>query len=634
MNSPLDLSPLKAVHRSPIKVVTTDEKKRKPHYCLYCSEDKSSNIWQHLRLKHKNEAEVIAANEAKDRMTKSAMFGKLIARGDEKHNMATISKVAGNVVPAKRSAAINGGRRSRLVKCHYCVKYFNFNNFNKRHLRKCKAKYSNSPLKKSPQKGTVMNLSDISNASNLNLPVSKSASAHLKNVKFILHRMKDKNKDIENFLYRPDETIVCYVQLIFILQESGNNKLPIIRRNIRLMYNLMENFSKDPAVGSEVVKLRDICRRSVWQGTTENMPDFSAPDRIVSIVLELCGGDANSPTFQKPNDIMSYSSMLRQLATEVKYTRFASNEERIKWVEECDGLIGYLDSLRWRNYTTRRAGLQKRNEQKLQKIFVDADDLAKYRIKLEENVKASFADLKEAYTKRDKIAANAAYFRLARLHLLLFGLFNARRASEPGYITLENYNDRNNFSKSHCNLMTEVQQQLAQRFDIFTSKGKGSQKVMSLSKLEWRPYLEWLTDPAVRKFAGVAETCKYMYGSASPDRPLDFAKMQQTIAHSCGAKNPNEIRARFIRTTFATTIGKLSLSYPARKMICLLMGHKMDVHDSYYDLPTGLGFGLMVGRALEIFSDGKILQYDGKTLESEAGITKEVISAPVNPEDE
>jgi hypothetical protein len=140
-----------------------------------------------------------------------------------------------------------------------------------------------------------------------------------------------------------------------------------------------------------------------------------------------------------------------------------------------------------------------------------------------------------------------------------------------------------------------------------------------LVKREWRKILEVLADPEIRKEAGIPETCPYLYGStSSTGKALDNRHLQEKIASSCGAQKPHLLRSRYIRTTFATTLGRLKLSHQALQMLCLLMGHSMGTHMAAYDLPTGLNFTLLIGTALDIFDDGTVNTHKGATLEDMA----------------
>ena len=199
-------------------------------------------------------------------------------------------------------------------------------------------------------------------------------------------------------------------------------------------------------------------------------------------------------------------------------------------------------------------------------------------------------------------------------------------------MTLQNYKDRNNFAESDASFMDQFQQELAQEFDSIVSVGK-SRKIMSLLKKEWRQYLEVLTDPQIRMEAGVPQSCQYIYGSYSTDKALDTRHIQEKIAVACGAKKPQFLRSRYIRTTFATAIGRLNLSHQALTMLCLLMGHTMGVHLASYDLPTGLNFSLMAGKALTMFSKNQVNAHKGETLEAVLKMPK-APPAPIGGDDE
>jgi len=436
--------------------------------------------------------------------------------------------------------------------------------------------------------------------------------------------MRDPDKEIENFLNRDDDMIAEMVKGFITDHEGSNNYLPIVRRQIRLLMALVKMFESDTSIAGQVKGLRDLIRREIWQGTTENRPNIGSLDRITEIVIELAGGSENSPEFKKPNDVMSYSSMLRQLVNCVMFSRLIDESQRPYWEHECEQFSRYIDSKKWSRFTTKRAGAQKRSNDKINKIYVDTDDLALYNAMLENQCETSYQELLAA--RKDNKSIKMEYQRLAKRHSLLFGSFNARRAVEPNYITLANYKARNNFAESDASLMDEMQQKMAFQFDSIVHTGK-SRKIMSLIKREWRKYLEVMADPEVRKEAGIPDTCQYLYGTLT-GKALNTRRLQEQIAVACGAKFPNLLRSRYIRTTFATTIGRLKLSHQALKMLCLLMGHSMGVHLASYDLPTGLNFSLLMGQALKLFSEGLVNSHKGETLENVLNLPK----APLAPE--
>jgi hypothetical protein len=210
-----------------------------------------------------------------------------------------------------------------------------------------------------------------------------------------------------------------------------------------------------------------------------------------------------------------------------------------------NALIDYLDCRRWRMYTTRRAGYQKRLNQTLHKVHVSSQDLDLYRNYLSTNCDFHLQNL--------QIGVNVpnAYKLLAFYHSLLFGCFNARRATEPSNILLDEYENRNNYSGSNSEVLNDFQKALAKQYDCITSRGKVSQNVMSMSKIEWRKYVDVMTDEKIRTAADIPKSCKYMYGNQRGNKPIDNRPTQEKAARECGAENPNHIRARYIRTTFA-----------------------------------------------------------------------------------
>jgi hypothetical protein len=614
-HDPLPLTPKKRVKASPVKVFTTsdDSTGRKPNFCFYCDENKSNNIRVHLESKHSSEEEMQKAHDTLDKEYTKKMINALVTLGNQKHNKLVLENKAGILLPAKRSKTT---RRDVLMQCFRCNKMLSPKHFN-RHQKKCKIRKAPSTPQKYMRQSSPSKKAAVVNVKGINLTAKNPqglASNYAETVRLILHNMRDPDKEIENFLNRDDDVIAEMVQSFVTDHEGSNNYFPIVRRQIRLLMGLVKAFESDPSIAGQVTKLRDLIRREIWQGNEVNRPNIGSMDRVTEIVVELSGGTENGVDFQKPNDVMSYSSILRQLIHCVRFSRLGDGSDRPYWEHECDQFLNYIDSKKWSRYTTKRAGAQKRRNQKINKIYVDLDDLALYKSRLESECETCLEELLQA-RKDKKKNINHEYMRLAKRHSLVFAAFNARRAVEPNYITLANYKARNNFAESDAAMMDEAQTEMAMQFDTIVHTGK-SRQIMSLVKRGWRKYLEVLADPEIRKEAGIPDTCHYLYGSTSTaGKALDTRHLQEKIAIACGAKKPKFLRSRYIRTTFATTMGRLKLSHQVLQMLCLLMGHTMGVHLAVYDLPTGLNFSLLMGKACNLFDLGEVNAHKGETLE-------------------
>lgn len=602
---------------------------------MYCGLNKSNNIRQHLAAKHFSEEEMKKASQS-SKEEKSKILSSIVRRGNEKHNQTVIDKKSGALLPAKRSRVT---KRPALIKCEICSLMLARNHFFTRHLPKCKEKHAEEialALKEASAASVATELTGtLVDVRKLNIAaksLQELKGSYGKTARHILNGMRDKDKKYEEFLCLDDRTVRQMVMDFSLDHESGNNKLQILRKQIRLLHGLYDAFKNHPEMSSSSdFKLQDIVRRKVWQGDNEDRVE-SGVERIISVILFLCGGSEDSNRFERPNDVMALTSMVRKIAFTVMFSMGYSEADTIFWTAEGNHLVAYLENRRYRGYTTNRAGLQKRLEEKLQKIHIEPEDFVLYCDYLEDNCTMLYEKLiKNVQTES---GVKKAYQALAKHHSLLFCAFNAKRSSEPNYITLTDYFQIDSFSEGTNSLLkTPIQRELAGRFLIISHIGKGTQKVMSLVKQSWVKYLDALTNPEIRRAAGIHLDCKYMYGSHSKETPIDPRYVQSKVAVECGAKIPEHLRSRYIRTTFASTIGKLNITYPAKKMMCLLMGHTMGVHDKFYELPTGLGFSLLMGRALEIFSAGKVDDFQGKSLEEVADI-RDPIMAPPDPADE
>ncbi|CAB3388610.1 Hypothetical predicted protein [Cloeon dipterum] len=558
----LQLSPYKKLKTTPIKLLALTTGAKKKQYCYFCSRNYGGNIWRHLRESHRNEPLVKAKLAEKPTKEQLKMFyGELRLLGNGQHNDAVMQYKQGILIPARRTQSATV-RKTNL--CPYCKTIHTSRNF-RRHLQACRGRRGEEEKEPEP----AVDIHDINRMEKLRVNLDPNYTLA---VEKILMNMRDKS--IASFIITDDALVIRVVKNFGLQQESGNNGVQISRRNIRLLYALYTGFKEHPEIPGLVNSLRDICKRSVWQGLPSNRP-ASKTDRILEVIHTICGGDENKVDFQRPNDVMTLSSLVRQVASELQQERFEEQQDRMVWVEECRLLIEYLGTKRFRMCTTTRAAKQKKSNEKLHKTHVSPDDLKLYNEHLE--AMSDFHHIKLLAAKEP--SEIELHYRTLASHLnLAFCSFNARRATEGSFITLENYAQRNNYSGQNSEALSKAQQDLAERYDVITSTGKGSSKVLSLLKPEWRKYFCTLADKSV---------------------------------------------------------GHMQLSGPAKKLLCLLMGHSQTVHDNYYDLPTGLGFNLMVGRALEIFQSGDIQKHKGTTLEDAAQIRTTATNAPnAVPEDD
>ncbi|XP_065342418.1 uncharacterized protein LOC135941083 [Cloeon dipterum] len=614
----LTLSPHKKVKTTPVKILALAAGVKKNQYCYFCGKNFRGNIMRHLRLGHMQEPEIqdlYAAKPSAERMR--AFFSELRLLGNEQHNATVLQCRQGTLVPSRRSQTASVRTTN---KCPYCLTLHTSRNF-KRHLQICRTRRGVEAREPAPP----VDLLELNRIEQLRTNLDQSYTVA---VDKILNNMRDKR--IASFIITDDQLVIRVVKNFGLQQETGNNGVQISRRNIRLLYALYTAFKVHAEIPGLVTSLRDICKRSVWQGLPSNRP-ASKTDRIIEVIHTICGGEENRVDFKRPNDVMTLSSLIRQVASELQQERFEDEAERKLWTEECRLLIEYLETKRYRIYTTTRAAKQKKNSEKLHKTHVSPHDLQLYNAHLEGMCSYHHIHLQKA----KKESEFECHYKALATHLnLAFCSFNARRATEGSFVTLQNYEERNNYSGKNSDALSKAQQELAERYDVLTSTGKGSTKVLSLLKPEWRDYFTTLSDKGVRAAAGIPESCIYLFGTKN-GKPMDVRGPQKAAAEACLAERPDDLRARAIRTTFATTLGQMELSGPSKKLLCLLMGHSITVHDQYYDLPTGLGFNLMVGRALEIFQDGNIQKHKGTTLEQAAEI-RTTAAQPDNadPEDD
>ncbi|XP_065336845.1 uncharacterized protein LOC135937615 [Cloeon dipterum] len=616
---PVSLSPFKQ-RKSPLKLLPMGPKKSL-HYCLYCPKWSHGNMQRHIRLVHSGEQLVMEALALQDKGAQNKAIYKIVKAGDKKHNEQAEKEKKGFIIPFRRGTDSSGGIRYECMLCHSILTKKGFKYSHAKHCKPNTEQVATEEVLESAENFAVVNLTAMNH-----MAMSKSGqmdSYYADYVGKLLHGMHAKNREsLAEFLCSGDPLVEAVIRTIAVKREQGNNAILLGRRLAKLLQQLYHGFRDHPDIKDLglVKELRDLTRRSVWKGTTVNA-SIHAEDRLISVVHKIAGGGVASTMFKRPNDVMALTSLFRQIALARTTQRVGETPEeqaKIKEaIEEFTEIHAYLESAHYTSYTTTRAAIQKKKNEKLHKPRVNPDDLKLYKDYLSNGCQIHAALLRTAVEEKDRNKAAKQYRLLAENLNLLFTTFNGRRTNEAAAITVDEYNGRNNFANTHNEILSEVQQGMAKNYDIIGSVGKGGKKVLSLIKSEWREYFQLCADSDVRRLAGVHQ-CNFLFGTQHGNRMNTSNRHNGVLKDLHGAlHDASTLRPRYLRTTLATNLGTLNLSHAAKKMLCLLMGHEMSVHDRYYELPTGLGFGLMMGRALELFEGGveNLRKHKGKTLE-------------------
>lgn len=177
----------------------------------------------------------------------------------------------------------------------------------------------------------------------------------------------------------------------------------------------------------------------------------------------------------------------------------------------------------------------------------------------------------------------------------------------------------------NAHLLSEGADREIERVFVLIHLGKGDQFVTTVVKVEWKEAFELLCDPDFRGFIGLPEENRFVFGSRRSRDGLGHAnpsRCQSRFALECKGfvTDHMHLRSRYFRMTFATNLGSMQLTYETKKLICTLMGHKMGVHEEYYNIAQPLRMAAYMGYACFASADNRIKDMQSKKIEDQVGM--------------
>jgi hypothetical protein len=158
------------------------------------------------------------------------------------------------------------------------------------------------------------------------------------------------------------------------------------------------------------------------------------------------------------------------------------------------------------------------------------------------------------------------------------------------------------------------------RYLYMSSFGKGSNRVSTIVKVEFQKMLELLSSDEYRVFMEVPPNNRYLFpslrstsgfGHANPSRWQSKLALQVKEL----VEDHTKMRTRHFRMTFSTTLGGMNLTYKAKKLLCALLGHSLDVHERSYNVPECLQVAASMGFATRMMGEDRLKDMTDRTIE-------------------
>jgi len=358
-----------------------------------------------------------------------------------------------------------------------------------------------------------------------------------------------------------------------------------------------------PGKESDKLELWDIMRPAYFDVMVKSAISISLPDMDDEEELR-----SPSNAIKIKYDLVRVAHT-KKLVASMEYDKDRKNEF---WQHQKDEAKEILDNIseKWREKVTKQAR-KILNARQLNRVrhLPKPEDIAKLcnhvKLKLEE------ADYSKELVTWDRFRS---IVQLAQARLMLY---NKRRSGELEGILLNSYLKRRPIEDIDSSLMgelSETEQYLLKNQDLVETKGKQDRPVPVLIPKDTWNALKFLSDPSVRKAAGIKETNKYLFPN------LEYAVLSsytslKTMCSDCSLEAPDRITSVAMRKYMATLAQVINLSSNELDWVCRHLGHNKTVHLEHYRQTSPLLERVKVGKLLVMQDLNVQGHYAGKNLQ-------------------
>lgn len=591
---------------------------RLPYICPWCLQWYFSDLGVHIlssnHKSHKKFKEYLLLKE-----TNPGEFSKLCSlmnlQGRLRNNIRALEFKDRDIVPVRRGKKHEGKDNSDHVWCTLCQTVVTMKGLKDSHLKTC-ARTKNVTISPDIRRQLTKNA----------VAVLEPEAVTIKNLlkgkplvfQEVLLDLRNNRLALTLFVLN-DPVAQALVSRMASVGRGKNSWIANIRLRVRMLFTVFTYFKV--LYGEKCKSVMDMMKYDLWHApVTKDTETFPA---LVAACYDACGREQDKNTFKSCNDVMLFSSLFQQVPDIILHQIHHSGEMLVLWTFEGKQIRNYMVSDAWKSFTVRPAARQKALDNNFKTVLVPPEDFQFYLSHVEDKARSSIAAMMAAWEKKDRIACQQALITVMQALPLAIGAFSYRRASEPFTMRIANITGRPQLQKllqEHSHVLTPGADTEISKFIVVESRGKGDNPIYTVIKNEFVPALELLCDLLFHAFIGVPEENDYVFPNLRSRDSLGHAhptRCQAKYAKQCEGhvKNYLELRSRYFRTTFATNLCGMNLTYNTKKLMCALMGHSMVVHENFYNIPQPLQMAAYMGYACQASAENKIRDMSSTTIE-------------------
>jgi predicted transcriptional regulator len=629
----MQLSPLK-LSKSPDKasLLPLGTLARLPYVCPWCLVWFTSELKNHITSStHKGHM----FHEKYKMMQKDhpEQFNRAVTdlnkQGRLRNNKRALEKKDRNIIPIRRAKAngkvVSSSKTMEYIWCTLCSAAVTKKGFRESHIASC-AKNKELVVSKEASSVLAKKASPVFHTEDQQIELLlKDKEGFYKEVLFPI------NKDrlaLTHFALE-DKVANALVSRMASGSKSKNSWVPKIRLWLRLLFNIFQFFVNK--YGAECSSVTYFMQYDKWH--------VNGKDESVPLMIEcchfVCGLNKETHEFARVNDVMTMSSLLQSTADITLNHLHHEKGDNVDWCFEATKLQNFLTSETWKLYTVRNAAVQKAKQINYQKVMVDIEDYKFFLNFVESLSREAYTRLRIAYEAKDKPAAVKAYTQLIKTLPVAIGTFTYRRLTEPFVMKVYEFllrPDLDDLLRKHAHLLTDGTKAEIGKVFVIESKGKGFLPVMSIAKKEWEVPMALLADQDFRNYMGVLPSNDRLFATIGTGGRgfMDPSSCQSKLSKMCKphVSNHTHLRSRHFRSTFATNMGGMNLTYNSKKLLCSMMGHTLAVHELHYNIPQPLNMAAQMGFACHASAEDRIKNMHKMTIEDMVDMHTESTADP------
>jgi len=547
----------------------------KLHACYFCQK-MVTNIWRHYEHVHPKEPHVekILALP-KDDIHRNKEITRLRLSGDYYHNLNVLQTKSGNLVVVRRPKDVVVDY-SDFLPCTGCRGFFLRKEL-WRHCRSCEFVESGQEIK--CQKDGQL----------LITPVLYSAASVSPALSEVLGAMK---RDEVSLVVKNDPLILSFGNLLAHGQASSNTS-ERMRQLAKLVLQL----------------------RKATESSDGDLASFLKPENFDSVVKAVLVESKYEESTATATARLKTPSLALKIGHSVrKCCNLLVNKalrEKDKVLEhDAMSFLRVFDS-EWQYKVSRLALKTLKDDQRNKPDLIPiTSDLVKLKTYLQQSAR-------ECSEALNSIPNVGNYMNLVDVILSRIILFNKRRGGETGRMLISSYQQCGLTPQSGLNdiekTLSSTEQKLCSRMKLVQISGKRNRTVPVLLTADVTKGIDCILSN--REKVGVEKDNVFVFARTSGLNSVDACECLRRVAANAGVERPDLIRSTMLRKYIATVSQVLDMTENELDLLCKHMGHSVNVHHSFYRLPSQTLELAKISKLLLAVESGNLGNLAGKKFE-------------------